>query len=226
MSRTGFVQLPRAVLYDPGLSPDAIVSYAVMLEAAKRDDRTLVRISMATIAAGLRRSRKTLSTPRRAIRELVSNGHVVVIEAPSGGCFTFRLNTHSEIAPGTNERPIAKSHPTHSEIAPGTRGEIAPLRKRTVDGININYVRTASRERNAPANCPLSDELIELLLAFGWSSEKIHREARTIHGQIGGRQRESVLIQQIRHARAEPSIKDPFAYALSKVRRECAGVAS
>lgn len=233
MSRRGFVQLPRAVLDDPGLSPSAIVAYTLMVDSAYREDRSLVSISMAEIAAGLRRSPNTRAAARQAVGELIDNGHVIVKAAPPGCCPTYRL-THSEIAPATDDRPIAKPQPTHSETAPGTHSEIAPgthrdfapLRNRTLNGIKLNDVRTASREGNARATCPLGDELVELLLALGWSSKKIHREARTIHNEIGGPQKERLLTQHIRHASVERSIKDPFAYALSKTRRERSDLAS
>jgi hypothetical protein len=76
------------------------------------------------------------------------------------------------------------------------------------------------RGTNLLAGCRIGDHLIELLLELGWSSSKIRREAPAIHEQIGGASNEYLLVRQIELARTEPSIKNPFAYAMSRIQAQ------
>jgi hypothetical protein len=215
----GFVKLPRAILRDKNLSAEAKITYALLCDAADPGDRQRVRISLPAVAVALGRSKATRDIARRAVRELITAGHLHVKEAPAGRCPIYLL-TRSDSAPGTDLQPVAISHPTHSDSAPGTRSDSAPLRRRTLDVFNLNYVRTATRRTNSRAECPIGDRLIELLLELGWSSSKIRREAPAIHKQIGGASNEPLLVRQIELARAEPSIESPFAYAMSCIQAQ------
>ena len=65
----------------------------------------------------------------------------------------------------------------------------------------------------------VGDRLLEVLLDLEWPAEKIRAEAATIYQQIGGKANEAAFVSEIQRARSAPSVRDPFAFALAKIRK-------
>lgn len=88
--------LPRAVLYDPQLSAEAKIAYAVMRDMANAKDSVTVTVALATLGQRLGRSE---SSARRARNQLIDRNHVAVIGKPSGRAWIYTL-THVSDARG------------------------------------------------------------------------------------------------------------------------------
>lgn len=205
-----FVKLPTAVLNDPALSLECIAVYSVLVDAADRENRQNVRISIRRLGERIRRS---TDTARRLLHELIENGYVEVAKSPAGRCFTYRL-TPSIHASGLDRRPLAPGPSTPSGRAGGTPSTAAPQRRRTLDGPFVNG-RTYGKEKADP-----SDEMLEALFDLEWPAEKIRRETSGIYRQIGGTENEHAFLAELRRVRTLDGIKDPFRYALEVFRRQ------
>ncbi len=217
IDRPGFVKLPRAVLYDESLSPEAIVAYLFLCERADRTNRQRVSVSLEKLAKPLHRHPGTV---RRHLRELIARGHVTAKERP-GQSTIYRL-THSTDATGTVAQPVASEQRPPSSPATGTPSSHAtPLRKRTVDVLSINDNVRVAMKVNEP-----SDHMVEALRSVGWPAQKIRREAALLYRDIGGPRNERDFIDQLRAAKNNPKIRNPAGYALAVLRRTAASVES
>jgi hypothetical protein len=63
------------------------------------------------------------------------------------------------------------------------------------------------------------NSLLEVLLAIGWSAEKIKTETNVVWRDIGGRDNEAALVREIRSAMGDTRIRNPYAWAIKKLKR-------
>jgi hypothetical protein len=210
-----FVRLPVALLNDTDLSDSAMRTYAILMDVERNGIAT---ISIDRIGERLGRGR-TRYAAMAAIRQLVECGHVEVLKR--GRSHVYRLVGCAGATNAVNGRPAIGCAVTRDRLLGDNPIGCAPatLRKRTyLNVLSKPNVRRAEREG---AVARLHDQLVEALLAIGWTSEKIRSEAFTVLRDVG-EANQVAFATLIRKHHLDPETLNPYGRALVDIRRPAA----
>jgi hypothetical protein len=204
-----FVKLPRSVMNDTRLSGDAVRAYAVMLDAS-RDGHCKISLERLRERLGI-----SLRTAKRLTQCLRKTGHIKT-QQQRRECPVYELVSSATGGPSNDIRG-AVSGPKKGHNASLREATSGILRRRTYPKFNYqeNVRMSAKMNQAMPGN-----ELLEVLLSLGWPADKIKTESHVIWRDIKGRGNEPVLVREIKTAMANQRVRDPYAYALAKIKRD------